>query len=793
MVPTTSRLGQQLLFLLLAGRALADGTGLIGYGKTMYHPPCAFACRGVVRVSQLSCTPVEGGELHGPGHSMTPTPPECYVSDPAFLRTMALCIATHCPHGDGGMPPLSLLEDYWRHHLGTGTVGTPAYTPAMSYVEALREAEQDVLDAGGEVDVPSNETAHDDHAGMDHSRVKLRLRVRQHEGHGEEEEEEEEEEMEMENGLPTLTRGDPLNSTHLVAMEDWQLQYNGMTSFEINETGHSTYTIAITLVALFLPVLLSMLRFVPFLRTSSTWVWLNSMLSTPPAWGSRHREPVAPLAGGGLVPTRGQALYVALLSVLNVVFLVAPYYNIQPQSTFASLRIQEISLIGNRAGSMAMGNVVAMFVFSTRNNVLLWLTDWSHGTFLLLHRWLGYWAILLTALHSVMLLYYYVTFGDYAYELSRDYWVWGIVSTVAACAILPASLLVVRQRFYQSFLAAHQLLALIFLIGYYYHIWYCYNYNWGYEIWMFVASGIWAFEYVIRIARMAFNRFRTAVVSPVEGSNGEYMRVTIDGVSAHGVVYLCFPTLTWAFWETHPYSVASSYAYDVNPTSLGFEKHAYTDEPAKTTRGDVIEKAEDKSSGASSPKLSASSAVASRGVISHVNARPQATFLVRTRAGFTSSLAARLAKSTSGSIRLPVLVDGSYHSAPLAQLHHCTSIVCIAGGVGITTVLPLLQANGQRPAKLFWGLRHDSLLREVADLLDALPAGVLTQTSVGDRLDIEAILNEELLRVDEKPGTVGIVVSGPPGMADKVRTVVSELGATGLSREFILVDEGFSW
>lgn len=98
---------------------------------------------------------------------------------------------------------------------------------------------------------------------------------------------------------------------------------------------------------------------------------LKSILIHPAVWGRRHREPVAIKAGGGIVPTRCQSLYIAIISFLNFVFLLAPYHMIQPQSSFASREEQEHSVIGNRAGVMALGNMVVLFVFSARNNVLL--------------------------------------------------------------------------------------------------------------------------------------------------------------------------------------------------------------------------------------------------------------------------------------------------------------------------------------------------------------------------------------------------------------------------------------
>ncbi|KAH7323030.1 ferric reductase like transmembrane component-domain-containing protein [Stachybotrys elegans] len=783
MSPTLTTLGLIAAIAHVAPVA-ADGTGLIGWGKTLYSGsslPCAFACRGVLRNSALLCTPQDSDENHGTVHNPSTTPPECYTTDEAFLRSMALCIDMHCGHSD--MPPINEIEYYWAGHLGTGTIGDWSMVPAMTYGEALRGAREDERRAGSNMTSPSNEEEDSSQEGMDHGDHSRRKTKRQH-GHGGAEVEQEEEVFDS--PLPVMVPRQPLNRTSIVPTAPWQLQYNGMTDFETNEIGHSTYTITVMLVALFVPVVFSLFRFVPSINESSTWTWINSNLNHPPLWGSSHRTPSATLAGGGLVPTRGQALYIGLITLLNLVFLLGPYVNTHPQSTFGSLQEQEISTIGNRAGNMAMGNMVAMFVFSARNNILLYITDWSHGTFLLLHRWLGYWTILHTVLHSIMLLVYYVQFGDYEAELVREYWIWGIVGTVAACAIVPSSLLVVRQRFYQAFLATHQLLALIFLIGYYYHIWYCYTYNWGYEIYMFIASGIWATDWLLRAVRMILNGPRTAVVTAVEGSNGEYIRVTVDGASVSGIAYLCFPTLSWRFWETHPFSVASSYAYEhANESQSSLETPE--DVAVKSTSIDDIEKA-DQSSGTSLPKVPKTS-TRERAL---VKARRQATFLMRTRDGFTRTLTNRLA-SSQGSMRIPVFIEGSYHSSPLSQLSHCTRIVCIVGGVGITTVLPLLQENGVRPARLFWGLRDSSLVRETEDLVERLPRSVVVKTTVGSRLPIDTIVRNELVSDKVEAGPVGIVVSGPPGMADQVRMAVTSLGSTGTTRPYVLVDEGFSW
>lgn len=521
------------------------------------------------------------------------------------------------------------------------------------------------------------------------------------------------------------------------------------------------------LVAIFSPVVLGALRWVPGLTNSRLWLYIQSRLVYPALLKGRHRVPLA----GEIMPNRGQALFIFVISFLNVIFLTAAYIIRQPQHNFPSRGEQELSIIGNRAGVLAMGNAVVLFLFASRNNPLMRITGWSHGTYLLLHRWLGYWTLFHTVLHSVMLLAYYKVYGNYAKEIVREYWIWGIVSTVGAVAILPTSLLAVRQRLYEFFLASHIVLSLLFIIGYYYHIWFCYQYKWGYEIWVYIVGGIWGLDWLIRIVRTALQRKRTAVVTFVPDTDNEYMRIDVEGVCiSDGTVYLYFPSLTWRFWENHPFTTAIT---------------TRSDDEAPSAVDEIAEKT-------SSTKETATSTASSSTSIR----KNTTTFFARTRTGMTAGLAARALKTETA--RLSILMEGPYkHSGADARLAQCKSILCIAGGIGITAQLPYLRGHlrDDVQAKLFWSTRKAGLVNAVAPALQSLPANVTVETTVAKRMDIDAILATELrLGGHADSGTLGIVVCGPPEMADHVRKRTVELARDDISkRSFVLVDEVFSW
>lgn len=222
------------LWLLAAAvpAALGDGIGMIGFGKTMYQPPCAFACRSVISGSALLCTPAHDPDsAAGAGHHAPPkTPKSCFASDQAFAQTLALCIDTYCPGSDA--PRLGAVEDYWASHLATGSIGNFSWVPALTYQEALQRARRDEQRNSA---LTRNGTASTEgHAG--HARGVVYAR---HGGHGDEEDHDT---TPVNTTLPVVKPGAPLNVTSFVRMSDWQKNYNGLKSFELNEAGHVKYT-----------------------------------------------------------------------------------------------------------------------------------------------------------------------------------------------------------------------------------------------------------------------------------------------------------------------------------------------------------------------------------------------------------------------------------------------------------------------------------------------------------------------------------------------------------------------
>ena len=523
----------------------------------------------------------------------------------------------------------------------------------------------------------------------------------------------------------------------------------------------------------------SLVRFLPLPEPLVSKFYASVVES--PLFGRHHSVPVLGLV---FVPTRGQALFIAYILIANVVLCAIGYQAAQPNAWYSSSSLEIMTYVANRFGVLSFANLPLLILYAGRNNALLWLTSWSHSTFLLLHRWVAAVCMLQAALHSAIYLQIYVT-GDsheYASESQLAYWIWGIIATLCLVLLMPLSTLRIRQRLYEIFLASHVALSLLSLIGCFLHIYYRFQTQWGYETWIYVASAIWGFDRLLaRPVRLARNGLRRAYVSAVDK---DYLRVDIHGLKCAGHVYLYFPTLTWRVWENHPFSVAAGGCQIVQGSSQTGNVHS----PLTYA------------SGKDETHTEITSAASSTGFPVYGT-----TFFIRKGGGLTRSLGS-FAKSGAG---IPVLIESSYgtaHTSLTAESWRPSptypNLVFIAGGVGITALLPMLNESQTLLApigttKLYWGVRSRGLVTAVESLMGRGKemedgqerwGSINLQLSIGDRFDFETILDKEL-RASESGTTV--VVSGPPGMADEVRCIVMGLKKGGVMLRYM--EESFSW
>ncbi|PSN74311.1 hypothetical protein BS50DRAFT_539489 [Corynespora cassiicola Philippines] len=694
--------------------------GLVGYPIKMYDPPCAYGCRDTVSGYMLEC---EDAGMGG-GHS--------HHSDMEMEAPSPQCYATNdfflqtlawCISTHCKDVAVADLEDYWV----TDVVGRAANQPIPKY--SYQQALARVME-------------------------------------------------------PPTTVADPeqvLNFTSLVDEESYLANYNGDWVFDIVEATSQRYGLVLLLTCTIVPIGFSLLRFIPL--SKSIVAKFYAYLIDPPVFGRHHAVPVLGLV---IIPTRGQALFIAYIWIVNIVLSAVGYRIANPNSWYTSTEEQLTSFIGNRVGLLSFANLVLTVLYSSRNNVLLYLTNWSHSTFLLIHRWIAVICTIQACLHSAIWLRLYINMGEESYETEtkEKYWIWGIVATLCLSILIPLSVVPIRQKAYELFLASHIILSIFVLVGSLLHIWYRFTWQWGYETWIYIAFAIWGFDrFLARPLRIARNGVKRAYVTAIDE---DYLKVTVPGVEASGHVYLYFPGLTWRFWENHPFSVASisgqGTSHVLRPASSESKPNSLSDEFEKTK--------------ATVQTHPASISERELGI----------TFYVRRMGGLTASLA-KLAVSEKSTT---VLVESSYGPEQMSVALSPTARpsfnypnrILIAGGVGITAMIPFLDdANTVAPpigaTKLLWGVRTESLVLSMEELLNqqdkrqggrAQWGNVDVTVSIGERFDLRRILETELSGLQ---GGTTIVVCGPGRMADEVRVVVASLGRNGATVR--LSEESFSW
>jgi predicted ferric reductase len=249
-----------------------------------------------------------------------------------------------------------------------------------------------------------------------------------------------------------------------------------------------------------------------------------------------------------------------------------------------------------------------------------------------------------------------------------------------------------------------------------------------------------------------------------------FVRVDIEGVrwgtTPGQHAYLYFPTLNpLRPWENHPFSILPS-SILAPPSIQGGSKAPSEVEPATPPESDP-EKAPTKPTTTKPvPNLSPKEA----GI----------TLFIRKSTGMTRALKSHPSLLT--------LLDGPYPNNPTAAILQCDRVLLIAGGIGITGLLPWTR-TGQANVKLWWSVRESA-----ACLVDALGAALdgvkEKEVRVGGRLDVRGLLREEGLVGWKR---IGVVVCGPGGLCDEVRAVVAEMGRREKGVVWELEVDAYSW
>ncbi|CAG7558107.1 unnamed protein product [Fusarium equiseti] len=340
----------------------------------------------------------------------------------------------------------------------------------------------------------------------------------------------------------------------------------------------------------------------------------------------------------------------------------------------------------NRIGVLAYALTPLTVMLASRESILSLLTGVPYQSFNFLHRWLGYIILAQALLHTIGWIVIetklYAPQPDAALQLiTEKYMIWGIVATLLIMLLFVLTLpVVIRQTGYEFFRKAHYVLAMVYIGA-------CYAHWDKLSCFLYSSLIIWFLDRVLRLVRsglihyqfmdtgsMGFKSINASVKHFPDSENGDIVRLDFvhsqDPWKIGQHFYLCFTECS--IWQSHPFT----------PLSLP---------------------------------------VLQDGTVQH-------SYILRAKQGETKKLAemARKQMTENELMNTPVILSGSYGECITEDLTPETNVLCVAGGTGITYVLPVLldliskPSSSLRKVQLIWAIRKASDAQWVNDELKSI-------------------------------------------------------------------------
>jgi predicted ferric reductase len=351
----------------------------------------------------------------------------------------------------------------------------------------------------------------------------------------------------------------------------------------------------------------------------------------------------------------------------------------------------------DRVGVLAYALTPLSVLLSSRESILSLATGLPYQSFNFLHRWLGYIIFAQSALHTmgwcIVEIRLYQPQPTTSLEwIVQTYMVWGLVAMILISLLVVLSTpWAIRLTGYEFFRKSHYMLAMVYIGA-------CWGHWAQLQVFLLPALIVWFLDRAIRLARTALLHynflpsghmgFRAAPANITffeDERNGDVIRLDFDHphdawqIGQH--YYLTFPESS--VWQSHPFTPLSLPVYMANS-----QRHSYI---FRAKQGETRKIA----------ALSAKRAARlNNNEESHTGLMPHA--------------------------RLSVVLTGPYGERTMRDLSVDSNVLCIAGGSGITYVLPVLLdlasrlQTPDRQMSLIWVIRRRSDIDWVAPELAIL-------------------------------------------------------------------------
>ncbi|WVF70015.1 hypothetical protein IAT40_004801 [Kwoniella sp. CBS 6097] len=373
--------------------------------------------------------------------------------------------------------------------------------------------------------------------------------------------------------------------------------------------------------------------------------------------------------------TRLQVLVLACITAYLTVFSFVgikykTWYTPVKNSPGVYNRRSSLGPVSDRLGILAYALTPLSILLGSRESLLSVVTGIPYQHFNFLHRWLGHIIMLQAVFHTIFWCIIEIRWYQPQPKVAKEwvvqpYIVWGIVAMILLLVLWVLSTSYARRAFgYEFFRKAHYVLAMVYIGA-------CWAHWAQLKCFMLPSLLLWFADRGARLVRTCLIHYR---VLP----DGRGMFQTIDAKITHfdsDVIRLDFP----------------------NPDPLEFTvgQHFYM----CFTQGGIWQ---------SHPFTPVSLPGDDHG------------YLIRAKNGETKRVADTNSSST------PVIITGPYGADILSDLELEDNVLCVAGGTGITFVLPVLLhlsrygLTSGRMIELIWVVRHGKDIEWIASEIEEL-------------------------------------------------------------------------
>ncbi|KAJ5173256.1 hypothetical protein N7492_005849 [Penicillium capsulatum] len=466
------------------------------------------------------------------------------------------------------------------------------------------------------------------------------------------------------------------------------------------------------------------------------------------AWIRQYCLPEAPRLIFGRT-TRLQVLVLASLAGYLLIFsFVGIVYNtwVTPVSGMDGVYNTRSSIgpWSDRVGVFAYALLPLSVMLSSRESLLSMITGLPYQSFNFLHRWLGYIIFVQSSLHTIMWciveLRLYQPQPSVGIEwVTQTYIVWGIVAMVLLLLLFILSTpWGIRATGYETFRKVHYVLAMVFIGA-------CWAHWEQLKCFLLPSLIFWFLDRGARLVRTALLHyhpddtralgFKTAEATITRYSdveNSDVIRLDLENMQEPWLIgqhyYLCFPQAS--IWQSHPFTPLN---------------------PPVVTKGNV-----------------------------------RHSYILRAKSGETKKINDL---ATTGISTTSVILTGAYGEDITKSVTPDTNIICVAGGTGITYVLPvLLELARQSPVpdrkiELIWAVRHRSNQEWIGEEL-----GVLQKVQRALNLQIKIVATRD--SSDDTPALKDSIDVSVLNEKDNEISTSSESPSCGCEKEVIAENLG---